>query len=257
MSSDSSSDTSIRYAPYIESKHEAFLNAIQAQRISAVSDSPFSDFESIEIDDAFFGANYVISSFPSLYDMYGKFMAGLDVDTLYTQTLEDSVNAPEINNLVAAEAALMDDDIAANALAELYVGARDINAIHGDSFITSKALILDGRNKSLSKFSSQLKERMLKVTLSRWQTHLQWNADVISKYSSIMQLFFSAKMDVEKFNYNMLSSDKLWPFTVMEYERAALGALQGATNSKTSEEKGWLSTTMGIVSLVGSIAALL
>jgi len=35
----------------------------------------------------------------------------------------------------------------------------------------------------------------------------------------------------------MAAKDKLWPFTVMEYERAALGALQGATTA-TSDVAG-------------------
>ena len=48
-------------------------------------DSPYLDYEGIAIEAAFFSAGYTIASFPSLYDMYGKFMAGLDVDTLFSQ----------------------------------------------------------------------------------------------------------------------------------------------------------------------------
>ena len=31
----------------------------------------------------------------------------------------------------------------------------------------------------------------------------------------------------------MVTKNTLWPFTVLEYQRAALGAMQGASNSKS------------------------
>ena len=48
-----------------------------------------------------------------------------------------------------------------------------------------------------------------------------------------MKLYFSAKTDIDEVNYAMAAKNILWPFTVLDFERAALGALQGATNSKT------------------------
>jgi len=224
----------IRYAPYVESKHQSFLDTVQTHRISLESDSPFSGHSDIEIDDAFFGASYVISSFPSLYDMFGKFMAGLDIDVLFSQIFEDTVNAPEINDLVAAEATLLDDDIDANVLPNFMLGARDINSVQSDSFIVGKSVISDSRVKSLSRFSAELKYRMIPVAVDKWKTHLGWNGQVVMNYAEIMKLYFSAKMDVDDYNYTLSAKDKLWPFTVIEYERAALGALQGARTSTSS-----------------------
>ena len=37
-------------------------------------------------------------------------------------------------------------------------------------------------------------------------------------------------MDTEEHNQRLAAKNTLWPFTVLEYQRAALGALQGATN---------------------------
>jgi hypothetical protein len=222
----------IRYAPYIESKHQSFLDSVQSNRITIAADSPFADNTDIEIDDAFFGASFTIASFPSLYDMFGKFMAGLDIDVLFSQIFEDTVNSPEINNLVAAETALLDDDFNANVLPNFTLGARDINAVQNDSFVVGKAVLLDGRTKAVERFSSELKYRMIPVAVDRWKTHLGWNGQVVMNYAEIMKLWFSAKMDVDDYNYTLSTKDKLWPFTVLDYERAALGALQGARSSK-------------------------
>lgn len=231
------STTTIRYAPYVEEKHKSFLDAVAGHRTSLTDDSPFVDYEDIEVEAAFFGAGYTISSFPSLYDMYGKFMAGLDIDVLYSQMFEDTVNAPEINNLVAAEATLLDDDIEANVLPSYLVGMRDTNSVMSSTFIIGKALIKDTRVKAIEKFSAELKYRMIPVVSDRWKVHLGWNKDVVMNYAEIMKLYYSAKMDINDANYGMSAKDKLWPFTVLDYERACLGALQGATKT-TSEVAG-------------------
>jgi hypothetical protein len=221
----------IRYAPYIESKHQSFLDEVQLQRISIAADSPFAGNTDIEIDDAFFGASFVIASYPSLYDMFGKFMAGLDIDVLFSQIFEDTVNSPEINNLVAAETALLDDDFNANVLSNFTLGARDLNAVQNDSFVVGKAVLLDGRTKAVERFSSELKFRMIPVAVDRWKSHLGWNGSVVMNYAEIMKLYFTAKMDVDDYNYTLTTKDKLWPFTVLDFERSALAALQGARNS--------------------------
>lgn len=239
MSGDSGGDQTIttRYAPYIEDKHQAFLNEVASYRAALTDDSPFDGYSDIVIEAAFFGTGYTISSFPSLYDMYGKFMAGLDIDTLFSQVFEDTVNAPEVNDLVAAEADLLDDDIETNSLPRLQLGMRDINSVIASTFVVGKSIIEDAREKSLSKFSAELKYRLIPVAADRWKTHLEWNKAVIMTYAEIMKLYYSAKMDVTDFNYSMNAKDKLWPFTVLDYERAALGALQGATK-QTSDVAG-------------------
>jgi len=226
-----------RYAPYIEDKHKAFLDAVATYREASTDDSPYDGYTDIVIEAAFFGTGYTIASFPSLYDMYGKFMAGLDIDILFSQVFEDTVNAPEVNDLVAAEADLMDDDIDANVLPRFQVGMRDMNSVMSSSFITGKAMIEDARVKALEKFRSELKYRLIPIASDRWKAHLEWNKTTIMTYAEIMKLYFSAKMDVTSFNYNMSVKDKLWPFTILDYERAALGALQGARKTTSGLEE--------------------
>ena len=223
----------VRYAPYIESQHQTFLSLMASYRNATVGSSPFSAYVNIEVEDAFFGSGYSISNFPSLYDMYGKFMAGLDVEALYDEIFEDATNSPVVSDLVAAEGSLMDDDIAANSIPRMTAGMRDINSVMSSSFVIGKAAIEDTRTKALSKFSAELKYRLIPVATQRWTSHLDWNKMVVSMYSEVMKLYYSAKTDVDEFNYAMAAKDVLWPFTVLDFERAALGALQGAVSTKT------------------------
>jgi len=231
-SSGGDSKITVRYAGYIEDHHKAFLNIMTTRRDAALDDSPFEGYTDVEVEAAFFGTGYSIANFPSLYDMYGKFMAGLDVEALFGQSFEDTVNASQITDLVAAEADLLDDDIETNIIPRFTTGMRDINSVMSSSFITGKAMIEDARVKSISKFSAELKYRLIPVAVQRWQTHLEWNKTVILTYAEVMKLYYSAKMDITDFNYTMLAKNKLWPFTILDYDRAAIGALQGATNTK-------------------------
>ena len=223
----------IRYAPYVETRHSSFLTAIYSARVTAIEDSPFESYAEVEVDDAFFGAGYTIASFPSLYDMYGKFMAGLDIEALWSQMFESTVNSSVVEDLIAAEGDLLDDEIETTSVPKIQAGMRDINSVMSTSYVVAKSLIEDSRTKLLAKFSADLKYRLIPVAQARWESHLNWNKLVIGTYSEIMKLYFSAKTDVDEVNYAMAAKDRLWPFTVLDFERAAVGALQGATNSKT------------------------
>ncbi|MFA5037730.1 MAG: hypothetical protein WC479_11205 [Candidatus Izemoplasmatales bacterium] len=225
--------TTVRYAPYIETRHQDFLNTIYSKRVAVIDESPFDDYTDIEVDDAFFGAGYTIASFPSLYDMFGKFMAGLDIDALFTQIYNDTIDSTVTKNLITAEGALIDDEIEDTSLPRLQLGLRDINSVISSTYATGKALLEDTRTKLVAKFSADLKYRLIPVAVDRWKAHLDWNKLVIGTYAEIMKLYYSVKTDVDEINYAMKAKDLLWPFTVLDFERAALGALQGATNSKT------------------------
>jgi len=236
--SSSSTKTTIRYAPYIENHHEDFLDIVATKRDLLIDDSPLADFSEILVDVAFFGTGYTIASFPSLYDMGGKFIFGLDVDTLFDQIFEESTDGAEINNLVSAEADLLDDDIEANVIPRYELGMRDLNAVMSSSFVTGKALIESARVKSVAKFSSELRYRMIPVAVQRWQTHLEWNKSAILTYAEIMKLYFLSKKEITEFNYEILSQNKLWPFTVLEFDKCAIGALTGATTTKQNAGSG-------------------
>jgi hypothetical protein len=226
-------ESTIRYAPYIEAHHSTFLDNIASSVASTIGNSPFIGYIPIDYLSGFFGVGYALSSFPSLYDMYGKFMAGLDVDALYTQILQDSINNPAINNLVSDHALELADDIIQNASPRLVTGLRDINSVVSSSFIVGKAMLETARIKALSKYDMSLRVTMIPVADSRWSSHLTWNKGVVMTYAEILKLYFSAAMDMDNHNYSMVTKDILWPFTVLEYQRAALGAMQGASNSKS------------------------
>lgn len=234
--------TTVRYAPYIEEHHSAFLDQVATARAAAITaGSPYTTYDDVEVELAFFGTGYTIASFPTLYDMYGKFMAGLDIETLWTQVFEDTVDSPTVGTLVAAEADLLDDDITTNILPRFQTGMRDIGAVMSSSYVVGKSLIESARVKSLAKFDAELRYRLVPVAQDRWSRHLEWNKSVIGTYMEVMKLYYATRHQTDEMNFQMAARNALWPFTVLEYERAAIAAMQGATT--TSKDSAGSSST--------------
>lgn len=246
--------TTVRFAPYIEEHHQSFLNIVAAERDTVLHDSPFTGYVPIDVDSGFFGVGYILSSFPSLYDMYGKFMAGLDIEVLFGQILEDSVNATAIDNLVSAHAAELSDDIEQVADPRFTTGMRDMNAVMSSSFVIGRAIMETQRTKAISKFSAEARYKMIMVAADRFKTHLDWNKNVVHIYAEIMKLYIAGKMDMDNHSMEILAKHKLWPFTVLSHNRSAIGALTGAQDV-SEDVKGASKTQKAIGGALSGAAA--
>ena len=216
-----------RYAPYIEEHHDAFLDITHSKTIAILDDSPYASYAPIEVDDAFFCVGNAISDFPSLYDMYGKFMAGFDVEILWGYIFADSLNASEINDTVTAEMKLVDDNIIKDTLPEFQISMRDINSVLSSSFVIGKSVIENARVKVLSKISSEAKFQLIPDVQARFNSSLNWDKKTVTTYAEAMKLYYMTKMGVDNANYTFDVQDKLWPLNVLDFERVALGTLQG------------------------------
>lgn len=225
--SSSKGEGRIRYPKYLERAHKYYINKIVELTDEIVDLSPYSEYTDIDIDTAFFGAGYVLSSFPSLYDMYGKFMAGLDIEYLFNQAFKDTTDGTVIRNLVSEQASILSSDIANEAIPRYEVGMRDINAVVSGTFVIGKAMLERKRIQEISRFDSEVRYKMIPVAVERWKTHLSWNSQVVTTYAEILKFYFTAVLDVDGYNYEMHAKDLLWPFTVLDFERLALGAVAG------------------------------
>lgn len=246
--------TTIRYAPYIEEVHSSFLVIVSDYRDAVINESPYAYHETFEIAPAFFGTGYWLTDFPSLYDMYGKFMAGLDIEVLFDQSFEDTTNGNIVDELISAQADVLTDDLENDTFPRYEAGMRDINSVISGSFVIGKAQLESKRLKELNHFGAELRYRMIPVAVDRWKTHLEWNKQVVATYADILKFFVTGQMQVENHNYAIRAKDLLWPFTVLDFQRASLGALQGATTSRQGQEEGnfnWLSAAFSAIGLAG------
>jgi len=226
-------ETTLRYADYVEAHHETFLDLIANKREELTDSSPFSTYSFISPDDAFFGAGVVITSFNSLFENYELYLQDFDIDASYDSLFSKTVDSQNVKDLVNAEGALLSDDLETDGIPRMKIGARDVNSVNSSTYVIAAELLEAKRIKALSKFSTTLKISLLPLAVDRWKTTLAWNQSIVSVHSDLMKFYFAITLDTNTQNYDMAVKNSLWPFTLLDYERAALGALQGAMSSET------------------------
>jgi len=240
-SSGGDTETTIRYAGYIEGAHKAMITSATTLEAAIMDRNPYTALTIDEPDDAFFGAAYTITSYPTLYDMFGKFVAGLDIEVLWNQEMTDSIYGAVLNEIVAADSDMMDDELESQ-IAKMKAGMRDINSVMATGFMVTDGNMRDTKLKALYKERADLRNHFATLGHDRWSKHLQWNENVISQYMELNRLYWATKMDNLNIKGEMLSKDVLWGFTVLDHKRVIVACLQGATDSKV---KGQESSKVG------------
>lgn len=239
---DTKNEVTTRQSQFIQDAHQQLLWFVETEVRAKLDNSPFAGFPFFDTDCAFFGLGFTLCSFPSLYDMFGKFMAGLDVDALYNQIFLDTTTGPLITNLTGEQAVELADDLEQNTLPRFEVGMRDINAVMSSTFIVGKALIETGRTKALSKFDAELRYRLIPEAGERWRAHLNWNKGVVELYGQLLKLYISANLDTNNQFMDYRAKDFLWNMTLFDNYRLAVGATAGGSRT-TSDVVGGPSQT--------------
>lgn len=238
----------IRYAPYLEDAHQDLLDKVSDAVGSALTAglggvNPYGEHSPLDLSAGFFGlvdggGTYEIQSFPSLFDMFGKFMAGFDVCALWGDMYEEVVKGPEISAAVAAHSAILQDDIDTTVMPKFLAGMRDINAIQSSAFVVGKGLISAGHVRSVNEFQSKIRLNAIQLTATLWSRHLDWNSEVSKMYAELFKLYYAAKMDMGRMDMEFDVKDKLWDLGVLDHSRAAIGAMAGAPAAKMGEDSG-------------------
>jgi len=250
----------IRYAPYIEAHHTAFLDRT-ANHVNWILDNnatynPYNFYDVIPVENGFFGIGYTLASFPSLFDVYGKFVAGLDIEALWAELMDSTSDSPQANNFIAAESVMLDEELESKILPKYLTGMRDLNAVMSSSFVIGKALLYDTKQKMVEKFSAELKWKLVGIAQDRWKAHIAWNAEAVSSYAKLFELYFDSKEGVTRTNMEFLAKKALWPLDILDYQRANLGALTGATKSTSSASSSKGSKAGGVVGGIAGGAAM-
>lgn len=260
-SSSGSSEATIRYAPYLESAHsrlldhggsdEPLMSFIDAFNV-AINKSPYDSYGQIDVDEGYFGMrtddpsiSYEIKNFPSLWDMFGKFVGGLDVHDLWGQVYEDVIRGPEIENAVNAQSAMLQDEIDTTVIPKFIAGMRDINSVQATTFVIGKSIIQDAHIKSINSFAAKIRIQALAISNEQWAKHLEWNQSVISTFSEMFKLYYASKMDMDRVNLEYQAKDNMWNINLFESARGFLGSMAGSAASASPNEPSQGSKAIG------------
>lgn len=263
-----SSTQTVRYAPYLEEIHQRYLDDHGAETPStnftavfntALGKSPYT-YPATDVDKGFFGLRdddptltYEIENFPSLWDMFGKFIAGLDVHDLWSDIYEDVVHGPDVQAVVSAHAADTQDSIDQDVLPKFLAGMRDINAVQSTAFIIGKALIQDSHVREVNKFSADIRAKAIDNSVTMWSRHLDWSQSVIKVYGEMFRLYYGTKNEMDNTDMERAAKNSLWDLGLFENAKSFIGAMHGAAAGGKTEKGG---SVLGSILSVAGMAAM-
>lgn len=227
----SDGSVSIRYPQYLEERHNQFITGTFNAVGDRIGNSPYASITVTDISDAFFGTGLLITDYPSLYETFETYITDVNAETLFNSTLDDIINNPVISNDIASEALLLDDEIEQVALPRFTAGMRDINAVMSTGFIHGKVLLEANKIKAVNKYASALKVTAIGTAQQVWTEKLKWNIAKTELYMKLSQFYWLSYYDNLDTTNDIAVKNSLWPLTVYDYERAALGALSGGSAS--------------------------
>lgn len=253
-SSNTNTITETRYAPYIEAKHEPFLVAGVETRESIIGSSPYALYTAPNIDDGFFSLGFILSSFPSLYDTFGKTMAGLDIDSLFTNNFSGKMADTE--SVIKSELTLIDDAIDQEQTHK--TTARELNATQGSPFIIVNANIEKDRIKKTTELRLAAKYSLIPGVVNTWTKTLNWKKDTIVEYAKALQNYYLCKINTDTAEYRKKNENTSWPLTVLDFERSLYAAMLGTrfSRSLTTKERSDISKALLVASYTAQGAQL-
>jgi len=246
-SSRSSSDRTVivRNAPYVEAQHNDFLQIAAGYVNAEVGDSPYIDYTYDSPELAFFGIGYTLSSFPSLYDMYGKFMAGFDLEELWQRMFSNVVGKGETADYATASEA---GDFSWNdKLTKFGIDARKLNIVGSSSFVIGKSQIEKARVLYNAEQRAALRYNLLEVIAASWSSYIGWMQKVITSYALMMKNYYSTEHTYDDAQHGIAVRDKLWPLFVEDFMRRFLNALRGQINLSQALTRRKRSALSGIL----------
>lgn len=257
MGGTSGGDTvmTIRHPDYAEVHHSGFLTEFTVQLASALAVNPHTDYVYRNIDADFFGVGYLFSSYVTLHDMFGKFMAGLDLEELWRSSTSDVLTQEEMYTHIAEKKQKLDDEIDTQILPTFKRGMRDINAVASSSFIIGCAKIESKRVKDYAAISLEVTANLIPTIFAKFTTELAWCKNIVADYAKIMKAYFSYRIDTDISGYTLRAEDVLWPFTVLDFDRRALNALGPQhLENMTTLDPTWLEKNKLVIGGVSIIA---
>lgn len=236
-SSSGSSTKEIRVAGYIEDHHKSFLDIGWAYCIALDDLSPYASYQDIDTYDGFFSVGYTLSSFDSLFELFGKQLAGIDIDSFANDIFKDILGANESNAAIEADRDIYRDDLELTSVPQHCLNFRDINAVNSSSFVVGTANI---ECDILTKFSAlklKLQTELIPEAQKRLAGLLNHDKNIVTNFALALKRYYGDEQLASGMNYRQAYRDDLWALDVYNHMVPNLAAVSMVKNIKKQQEK--------------------
>jgi len=176
----------VEYPEYMESRHENWLTDVNSYMVLArTAGSPFVGIDPYDPDT---DVNEMLAALLGFSAPVAAMDYGTDwramVDAAVAKIDASIIDDTTVNADINAFADMLDDNIDAEAIPRFEAGMVDINSVVSSAFVIGRGLIIDGRNKAVAKYGTEL----------RLQNYRQRN-DMIMSSVEIMTKTFIQKLE--------------------------------------------------------------
>ena len=249
-------EATIRYYGGIEDAYMSLYRRSWPVMDALYEHSPYATgFDVIAPESAFFAAGYIVSDFPSMYDMFGKFMAGLDIEVLRSQIQLDFIRGTVSEELKTTNRINENYDTDTIILPKIKASMQSMNAVMSSSFIDSQATVYSNMEKRINTYNANIDMKLLDNAIQWASKHLEWNTQVISTYNKIINDYLTHNANYLSTKTSIVKMDKLWPFTVFDQFRAIVGCLNGAAAAQSTKDSGWSKALSGVAGTASFLAS--
>jgi hypothetical protein len=233
------------------------LADVASNRAVVIDLSPWATFPEYDAEDAFFAEGWLLANFPTLYEMFGKFMAGLDIEALWGEIFARQFEQSETDSVVASESDISRDNLKTTET-DFMLKLREINAVESSSFVIGRAQIERNWVKDLAKLSADLKYDIVVSAENAYISSLNWKKQVVDTYANTIKLYYLALLQSREENFKAKTRDALWGMEVLDFERTALGAYNPLSyyNKMGMRKRSTLSKTLLVLSYTATGASI-
>lgn len=232
----------IVYPAHMTTAHQAWLDHTGSDTIaSSVTDlmneamsgpSPFSGFETVDVDAAFLGPYKTVSNYVGPFDRLQD-LSCFNVEAKYDEYVNDE--DAKVTAAVQAHSDLLDNELLENDLPRFKAGLADFNAVQASNFISGEALIWDSKAKRLAKFDAGLRVEMItrqsEIAIRRIGVFIEFGKILTSLATEITRIYIAARHDIDTLYSEIAAKDKLFDLNVYQYGVNVMSSIAGSAVS--------------------------
>lgn len=256
MGGKGSGDTSIEYPDFLVNNATQLMNYGWSQIYTLLrtgATTPYTNLYTTNPDTIFFASGKALSDYPSVFDMFEDLMHGINIDSLYGEDVGASYGP--INDAIAAQSALLEEDLNSNAYPRFEAGMTDMNAASSTGFFTGRARMETDKSRTLSDYAAKLKMYALQLGQTKWMKRMEWNTQVVSHYVAIVHQYLGEDTQFLSTSSQLNTAQYLWPFTLLDHQRALVGVLNGAAAAQVKKDSGFARVLSGAIGLASVLSA--
>ena len=265
----------VDYPEYMKNFHIGFMDPnlatayptvgvtlTEAMNTAMTGASPYASFVGVDVNDSYLGSGQVITNFTAPF-AYLNTYAGMDFAAIVAayrtaNEIGDFIGdiSSKVDQLTAAEGAILEEEIVQVSLPAMKVGYRTANAVMSSAFVIGEAIIRSGKVKQMAKtdaafrlesfkLEAELRVRNEALCIDYATKAILAKRDIATTAMDFAKLYVGSRNEIDDAEIEVSAKDALWDLKVFQYGGNFLGAISGSSVSTDSGKGSKAGSMMG------------